>query len=583
MSGLIYTPSNDFQSIIEDDEVTSAYQYKINYKNANIKIHNKANESPEHTIIFPNSCSLTLLLDLPHNVLNKLDDYTLNYGPLEYTTSGSIFKESYILPFRPPWNEVDYIVSSSGSPSGSIGFATQSNGDIVILGDDDYNGLTEEGYCTIRVPFLVDSSGSRIYANLEITTKQVQGQTVDVFRYSADPTWLDNAVYPVTIDPSVLLYTTTNTISMYSAFDSKIARSQFGDIVIIQAERTTWRLRALVGDGDNFNNFTTSSFADITTGTTYLDYQSILKADDDNLVCIYRSRNGSNKVSCKSSSDGYTWSPEKNITTGTWNANGVNSVKADNGEIYMFCESGNGTYEMGLFRSVDNAVSWSLLSGATYKTRKWYGALCYNRKDNKIVAVGCDQGGTPGWATQWDIDSETFDFANTAIGASGLPAYDRTISSGMACDNDGNIKIWIRVRYTADSLYRLWQWNWTSGSSIASVSPSIVSAGGSNQVYGTINTSRDGTFHKFATPGSAIAGSGVYYAKGTGGFVEAVTPSGSLNTNQPSFYINNLDEEQNSEFHMSYLQHDGSSTYYWFYNDDLVKFVGPSFMTPIIG
>ena len=114
MSKPIYTPENTWQTpIIEDDELVSDYAYKINYNTIDVKMHHKGNESPEHRIELQNSCSFTMMVDLPHNVLNKLDDYTLDYGPLSYETSGSVFKESYILPVRPPWNEIDYVVSSS--------------------------------------------------------------------------------------------------------------------------------------------------------------------------------------------------------------------------------------------------------------------------------------------------------------------------------------------------------------------------------------------------------------------------------------------------------------------------------------
>ena len=52
---------------------------------------------------------------------------------------------------------------------------------------------------------------------------------------------------------------------------------------------------------------------------------------------------------------------------------------------------------------------------------------------------------------------------------------------------------------------------------------------------------------------------------------------------QFGFYINNLNEEDIAEFHCSYLQHDGTSTYEWYYYDDRVRFVGPTMMMPIVG
>ena len=161
----IYTPTGSFETpIIEDDEITSEYSYKINYGQTKVKMHHKDDGTPEHRIVLPNSCSFTMVVDLPHNVLNKLDDYRLNYGPLEYETSHSIFKESYILSVRPPWDSIDYIVSASYDSSGSMAFVTQSNGDVIVIGDDDRNGLTNEEYFNVQAPFLVDASGSRTTA-----------------------------------------------------------------------------------------------------------------------------------------------------------------------------------------------------------------------------------------------------------------------------------------------------------------------------------------------------------------------------------------------------------------------------------
>jgi len=156
MSTPIYAPTSSFETpIIEDDDITSEYQYNINYDTINVKMHHKAKESPEHRFVLPNSCSFTMVVDLPHNVLNKLDDYTLDYGPLSYETSGSVFKESYILPVRPPWNEIDYVVSSSFGVSGSMAFFTQSNGDVLVLGDDDNIGTIQEPQFLIQSPLLL--------------------------------------------------------------------------------------------------------------------------------------------------------------------------------------------------------------------------------------------------------------------------------------------------------------------------------------------------------------------------------------------------------------------------------------------
>jgi hypothetical protein len=291
----------------------------------------------------------------------------------------------------------------------------------------------------------------------------------------------------------------------------------------------------------------------------------------------------------QSSSDGgYNWSTENNITSGygTWGGNGVSFVKADNGELFVFAESGTGTYEMGLFRSQDDGNSWSFLSGATNKTRKWYGQMCYNRKDEKIICIGQDQAtGTVSWVTQWDIVGSSFDFVQTAVPTTGYAAHDRAIGSGAACDNEGNVIFWVRVRYTADSLYRLWEHKWASGSAVSSATGTIVTAGGSNQVYGTIQCSRDGIFHKFATPGASTAGAGIYYSKGTFGsansFTQVLTPESTYNSNQIAIYLNNHNEEAMSEFHAAYLQHDGSSTYYLYHDTDIVRFVGQQTILPI--
>jgi len=585
----IYTPENTFQSMIEDDEVTSKYQHKINYGRAKIKIHDKVDETPEHTIEFPNSCSLTLLPDLPHNVINKLDDYRLNYGPLEYETSGSKFKESYILPFRPPWNEIDYIVSSSYDVSGSIAFATQSNGDIIVLGDDDKNGIIQEEYCKIQVPFLVDASGSRTDANLEITTKKIQGKDKDIFRYSVDPTWLDNAVYPVVIDPSILLYTTTNVVAMYYPLQPMITRAANGNLVAIHGERTTWRLRVIIGQGDSF---ATSSFATIVTGTTYLDYQNIVTADNGDLVMVSRTRNVSNKIICHKSTDhGYTWGAEINLSSGigTWGGNGVGLVKADNGELFVQAESGTSTYEIGFWRSQDNGDSWSFLSGTTNKTRKWYGAICFNRKDNKILYYGCDQAtGTVVWFTQWDIASSTFDFVQQASPTTNYPSHDRAIMGGLACDNRGNVIYHIRVRHSSDSLYRLYEHKWISGSALSTATASLITVGdgAGSQLYGSIQTSRDGTFHKFVTPGASAAGKGTYYSAGhffhSSSYTDYLDAESGNNSNQTHNYVSNNNDESISEFHNFNLEHDGVSTYSLYYKDDRVKFVGPKIM-PMIG
>ena len=593
MAKSIYMPENTWQTpIIEDDEVTSKYAYKINYGRANVKIHEKNNETPEHTIYFENSCSLTLLLDLPHNVVNKLDDYRLNYGPLEYETINNQFKESYVLPVRPPWNEIDYIVSSSFELSCSIIYVTQSNtNDVIVLGDDDYNGIIQEKYCNIQSPYLVDASGSRIDANVQITTKKVQGKDVDVLRYSVDETWLDNAVYPVTIDPSILLYTTTNTISMYSTYNPMVVRNSKGDIGFLQGERDTWRLRYWKGRGDSFNH--TSSVVDVGTGTTYFDYQNLILADNGRLVAIYRDRNGGNNIKSKYSADnGATWTGEVILNSGygSWNGNGVSACKSDNGYIWAQAESGNSSYEQGLFNSTDNGTSWTYLTPTDNTQRKWYGDICFDRKNNNIRILGCDQvTNRVGRTRIWNIDAGAYTAAGVYMPNAGIPNFDRSIAGGgIACDNDGNAIIWVRVRYTSDSLYRLWEFKWTSGSAVSNGSVISIGDGLGSQVYGVIRCDRDGNFHKYITAGATVSNTGLYYSSGkfnhSSSYNEIIyTPSGSDDINQVNVFVNNLYEEYVSEFHMVNVDIGASTNRHLKYSDDNIRSVGVQQIGTLIG
>jgi len=581
----IYTPTGSFETpIIEDDIIASEYDYNINYGTTRVKINNRADDSPEHRIVLQNSCSFTMMPDLPHNVVNKLDDYTLSYGPLEYETTGSVFKESYILPSRPPWDAIDYIVSASYGASGSMTFVTQSNGDVIVLGDDDNIGIVQEPQFLIQAPFLVDDSGSRTTATLEITTKKVQGKDVDIFRYTADSTWLDNAVYPVVIDPTTIIYSTSNVLVFYQSNNRMVARASNGNLIFTHGERTTWRIRALIAQGDNFDNMTP---VNITTGTTFLDYQNIILADNGNLVCIYRSRNTTNHFGVKISSDnGLTWGSENNITSalGAWNGNGVTACKSGDGTIWCQGESGSGTYEIGLFYSTNHGVSWTHITGIA--VRQWYGDLCWDRKNDKILIVGCEGTGVGAKYRSLDVSAKTWDYAYGTMSVVGVPNRDRCIMGAMATDNNGNTIVQVRYRYTSDSIYYNWEYKWPDGGTPGA--PNLITVGGTTlNLYGSLYCDRSGTFHDIMIKGATATDTGIWYAKYRYGetpvynYIAETTLN--YDSNQVSNFINNLNEESVYENQIAFLQYDSiGAVYYLTHVDNIAQQVGPTIM-PMIG
>lgn len=571
MKNLYTVTSSLFETpIIEDDEITSDYAYKINYGQSKIKMHHRNNETPEHRIVFPNSCSFTMLIDLPHNVLNKLDDYTLDYGPLSYESSGSIFKESYILPFRPPWDEIDYIVSASYGSIGRITLLSQSNGDVEICGDNDDIGEIQTFYATINVPFLVDASGSRIEADLEMTTKKIQGKTKDIFRYSVDSTWLDNAVYPVIIDPTWIIYATSNVLACYQTNSNMFARMSNGNMITAHGQRTTWRIRAIIADGDDFSNPT---FVNIATGTTYIDYQNLIVMDNGRLLCVYRNRTGGNTYNSKYSDDnGLTWSSEAAIDSG--NSNGLVAIKDQDGTIWVISENGNGQ-----FYSSTNGSSWT--DHGTVAAQ-WYPDICENRKDREIVCITCRTTGGNVYVRVWDIDAGAWKAAAAYLPTTGRPAgCIRALPAGLDCDKQGNVIFYLRIQYS-DSSYHLWKHSWANGSALSTATGAVVSIGGSELFWGDIITDRDGNFHANMFNGTL----GAYYSKGNFTTVGQtwIKKFDSINrTDYNQIYMMPWDKDSISEFHQTEGDYNaGGPTYTLFYRDDWIKYVGPTVM-PMIG
>jgi len=583
---ILYAPTSSFESVIEDDDITSEYQYKINYGTTKVKVHHKNDDTPEHRIVLPNSCSFTLTLDLPHNVLNKLDDYRLNYGPLEYEASGSIFKESYILSTRPPWDYVDYIVSSSYGASGSMAFVTQSNGDVFVLGDDDNLGTIQEEYFKIQVPFLVDASGSRIEADLEMTTKKIQGKTKDIFRYSVESTWLDNAVYPVIIDPSIILYQTSNIINMYNSHNHMIARASNGNLVMVHGERTTVRLRAIIADGSDFSNPT---IVDVATGATTTDYQNIIRAADGRLVCIYRYRPaGQQRVFSKYSLDnGLTWEGEVQVDllTGTsWPANGMQALKDQDGVIWVALQALN-PYYIILINSTDNGVSWNNKGSGL---RADGCSLCEMKAHRKIIVYGGNQTFSYGRISVWDIDANSWEIEEVGLDETGFPSHNRAIGSGIACDINSNVIIWQRISRSADSQWELWEHKIPSGSAFNSVTGSNITVNGSGLIYGAIRTDRNGIFHKYVNTNVVGEGDGfgIWHSEGT--FVQPDNYqsiiSGSFlgagyRGQQVATYIDG--EESIDEFHLGVLEFDPGGNWVLGYSNEQVRKVGPTIMNVI--
>ena len=574
MKELLYTTSSLFETpIIEDDYITSDYAYKINYGQSKVKMHHKGNETPEHTIFFPNTCSFTLLLDLPHNVLNKLDDYTLDYGPLSYETSGSVFKESYILPFRPPWDYVDYIVSASYGSSGGITLLSQSNGDIDICGDNDTIGTIQDAYCKINVPFLVDASGSRIEADLEMTTKKIQGKDKDIFRYSVDPTWLDNAVYPVIIDPSITIYSTSNVLACYQSWNNMWARLSNGNMITGHGERTTWRIRAVIANGDNFSNPT---FVTITTGTTFVDYQNFIVTNTGRCVCVYRSRSGTQRIESRYSDDnGLNWSSPVNIAN-NYGANGLVAILDQDNNIWVVSENGN----TNLFVSTNNATSWT---GKGISAAQWYPDLCENKKDRQIVVISCRTTGGNVYVRVWDIDGNTWVDAAAYLPTTGRPGGTiRALPAGLDCDLQGNVVFYLRIQYS-DSSYHLWRHTWLNGLALSTATGSVVSVGGSELFWGDCSTDRDGQFHANMFNGSL----GAYYSKGNYRTVGQTWTKkfDSINrTDYNQIYMMPWDKDSISEFHQ--LEGDYNAVgpvYSMFYRDGMIKKVGPDIMGMIGG
>jgi hypothetical protein len=573
MNTPIYSQTSSFVTpIIEDDEITSDYSYEINYDQTKVKTHNKNNATPEHKYIFPNSCSLMMYPDLPHNVVNKLDDYTLDYGPLVYETSGSTFKESYILPSRPPWNEIDYIVSASYGSFGRISLISQSNGDVEVFGDNDLIGTIQDSYCTINVPFLVDASGSRINATLEMTTKKITGNDTPIFRYSVDSIWLDNAVYPVIIDPTVVIYSTSNVIAMYQGWNNSIARASNGNLIVAYGERTTWRIRVLIA---NINDFSNPTGVDVTTGTTFLDYVNLIRADDGRIVCIYRNRNGGDNVRSKYSLDnGLTWSSEASIAN-SYGANGLKAIKDQDGNLWAVTEDGN----CDLFKSTDHGASWSNVGTIA---SQWYGDICENKKDRKIVCTANLTTNGNCRIRVWDIDSGTWDAAAENLPTTGYPSALRALSAGIDCDLQGNVIINLRIQYSSDSIYRLWEHKWISGSALSTATGSVVSIDGSEICYGDVSTDRSGIFHKTMWLQNGLT---YYTSKGTfrapNSYIFQF--SGSNRLDYVKTYIDPWSKDSISEFNAFMLDYDsGGPTYTLSYNNDIVKKVG-SFVMGSIG
>ncbi len=574
MKESLYTTSSLFETpIIEDDDITSDYAYKINYGQSKVKMHHKDNETPEHTIFFPNTCSFTLLLDLPHNVLNKLDDYTLDYGPLSYETSGSIFKESYILSGRPPWDYADYIVSASYGSSGGITLLSQSNGDIDIYGDNDAIGTIQDAYCKINVPFLVDASGSRIEANLEMTTKKIKGKDKDIFRYSVDPTWLDNAVYPVIIDPSITLYSTSNNLACYQPWNNMFARLSNGNMITGHGERTTWRIRAIIANGDNFSNPT---FVTIATDTTFVDYQNFIVTNTGRCVCIYRSRSGTRHVYSRYSDDnGLNWSSPVTIVGG-YSANGLVAILDQDNNIWVVTENGS-TY---LFVSSNNGGSWTNKGLAA---TSWYPDICENRKDRQLVVITSVKTNAETWVRVWDIDADGWVAAAELLPTTGRPATIRVLPSGLDCDLQGNVVFYLRVQYQSDSVYRLWRHTWLSGSALSTATGSVVSIGGSELFWGDCITDRDGNFHANMFNGSL----GAYYSNGNYKTVGQTWTKkfDTLNrTDYNQIYLMPWDKDSISEFHQTEGDYNAvGPVYSLFYRDGFLKKVGPDIMGMVGG
>ncbi len=419
-------------------DITSDYEYKATFENTVVKYHNKIKDTPEHKIEFIGGASISFMINANAGTLKAVYDSKLEYGDISYEILPDEIKEVYLIKERPPRDYIEYLVITEGD----IYYNITDDGRVIVTYDDiNGEGLDNIG-CILSGVFLVDANNDR-YDNVSVdkSTVKIGNITYDTLIYSVDSTWLDNAAYPVVVDPSTLIqsrsgtnyYMLTNMLNLRQCI-----RADNGNMIASWHERSpSYAIKTAIGSVDDFAS---PSYVTIATSSSYIDYQSFVKLDNGDLLVAFREVGIYRKLQVyRSQNNGTSWSSLSTVadssSSGTWNLNGLDMIKSPNGYIWLIAEDVNISH---VWKSENSGSSWSQLTSTGLWN--WYPAVTYDFY-NDVVWTATSSNNTTGirlgyWSM---VGSYTSMGIIPTSGYSGTPT--RVLITSLNIEKNGDIHI----------------------------------------------------------------------------------------------------------------------------------------------
>ena len=334
------------------DDASSAYAFRAHFGNTIARYHNKVNETSEHRFEFPGGAAITFQINANVGALKTINSQRLGYDDIDYEMRPDEIKEAFYLRVRPPRDYIEYIVITEGD----IFYTVMPDGTVVVKYDDITGagiGLTG---ITLSKPFLIDADENR-NDDVVVTESSVRikGSTYNTIIYSVDTNWLDNATYPVVVDPSVIINALDSSYvsGFHMSSGAQAIRANNGNMILYFFVRQTstnyYGVHVLIADGDDFTSPTEVVVSSATGSLYYKDNGSIVKMANGDLILSFREITGSSNREYnvyRSQDNGATWSYLAGVIdkatnvpfSATWNMNGACMIKTPGEDLWIATE-----------------------------------------------------------------------------------------------------------------------------------------------------------------------------------------------------------------------------------------------------